>query len=467
VDKNELRIGQSRVGELIDGDEATPKTRTQLQRPGDGHVDLYVPWSGIGPDEVYRRWFAGNGISFVDDLDRTKYRYEVPRNLIFQDHLGPVALVGCSSAGYSESWGWGMGAGRARVQYAVLGGRNLSYATISGMKTEITGLHTWLGINSIQVEESHDPRHATYHLDLAPSVEIDGVIGLTFEPVIQRPSGNEGETVLKQSTLVQTLWDEPRRWSDHWRVHRAVRDLVAIAAWRDERFIRAAVSRHDDPLRVATGDAVARNWHDVIAAEVTEGAVSPVRKGDAFLFRSSDLHVSSVAAWIALRDQYSRAVDPIVSTLSMRGATIEVPLALVGIGMEALGYQIAMKNRSKSAANGLSLAERLKVLAADLPIAPPFDIEDWVTGTAEAYNGIKHANRTMPSPIEQLNRVRQSQLVFRMWVAAQLGMGAAELEAAVALDPMTHAYVAAPDAADGPLTDDAGGSSSTAAKTTP
>ena len=273
---------------------------------------------------------------------------------------------------------------------------------------------------------------------------------------------------MKQATLVQTLWEEPRRWSDHWRIHRAVRDLVAIASWRNERFVDATVSRDDDPLRVMSGAAVARNWHDVIAGEVTEGEVSPRRKGDAFLFRSGDLQTDAVAAWIALRDQYSRAVDPIVSALGMRGATIEVSLALVGIGLEALGYQIAMKGgRSKSAANALSLAERLRVIAADLPFTPPFDIEDWVSGTAEAYNGIKHANKTMPPPVEQLNRVRQSQLVFRIWVAAQLGMDSAELETTVAHDPMIHAYVAQPDAADSPLPDDADDRSITADEAAP
>jgi len=440
---NELRVGESRVGQLIDGNEATPEIRTQLQRSADGRVILFVPWTGGGPEEPYRRWFAGTDTNFGDDPDRTRYAYEVPANLLFHDHLGPVALLGCSSAGYSENWGWDMGAGRARVRYAVLGGRSLSYATINGMRTSVTGLHSWLGATSIRQTESIDPRRSEYHIELAPSTTVDGVAGLTLEPSFRRTSGNEGETVLSESTLVQTLWEEPRSWNEHWRVHRAVRDLVAVAAWRNERFTSASVSRDDDPLRVATGDAVGRAWHEVIAPEVSEGEISPRRTSNEFMFRSGDLRSDALASWIALRDKHSRAIDPIVSALNLQSGTVEVALAMVGIGMEALGYELALATRSKTAANDLSLAKRLELIANSLPVQPPFDVGEWVAGTSEAYNGIKHANRDMPEPVDQLNRVRESRLVFRMWVAAQLGMSTDELLATLKHDPMTNPYVPA------------------------
>lgn len=437
---NELQAGQSRFGEIFDGDESTPRTHSQLQRDTDGRIALFVPWSSDQREEQFRRWFASPTTMFGDDPDRTRYDYTVPQELLFQDHQGPVVLVGCSSAGYSESWGWGMGAGRARVQYAVLGGRCLRYATINGLRTEISGLHSWLGTSRIQVGE-RELGLPEFRVTSAPPIPVAGIEGMTLNPTFRRSRGSEGETVLRESMLVQTLWEESQPWREHWALHRAMRDLVAIATWRDEQFTELHVSRDDDPVRVATGEAAGRAWHPVIAAELSEAKTSPWRSGRDFLFRHADLLPGALETWIDLRNHHGRAVDPIVAALRMRSATVEVALAQVGIGMEALGYQLAAMKYSKATANKKTFAERLEIVANDLAIAPPFDVGDWVARTTTAYNGIKHANRIMPAPVEQLNRVRESQLIFRMWVATRLGMDPTLLGEAAKNDQLAKPYV--------------------------
>jgi len=444
---SELPVGETRFGDLIDGNEATPQIRVQIRRTDATHVELIVPWASDSSEEPYRRWFSGNTISFDDDPDRSLYRYSVPPVLLFQDHHGPVVLVGCSSVGYTESWMLGSGAGRARVRHAVFGGRSLEYAKVNGMRTEVSGLHSWLDIHSIS-EDRPDHSSGVYTVRAAAPVEIDGIEGLSFVPVDSVRPGGEGERILRESVHVQTLRAEPVRWAEHWKMHLAIRDLVATASWRPERFTAATVSRDDDPLRVASGDAVGRAWHDVVAAGVDASGDTPPRRHADFLFRSRDLPEGAIAQWIRLREQYARAVDPIISGLRLDQGAVESAFAQVGIGMEALGYQLALRTGTPAKADKRTFAQRLELVAADLPLVMPFDVETWVRETTAAYNGIKHANRALPAAVQVLNRTRECQLMFRAWIAYKLGMDLPGLQRAVDADPMVHAYEALPDPAD-------------------
>ncbi|MBB2921315.1 HEPN domain-containing protein [Cellulomonas cellasea] len=443
---NELQIGKTRFGYMYDGNDATPQIRVQLHRRDAGHVELIIPWSRGGGEEFYRRWFAGDAVQFSDDPERTKYRYSVPSVLSFEDIDGHVALVGCSALGYTDTLGWGGGVGRARVRYAVIGGRSLEYGRINGMRTRVSGLQAWLGIRSVSTKWVDDGAVISTHA--APPREVSGIEGLSIIPTVWVQEGGEGETIVRESVMVQTLTENAERWDSHWETHGAVRDLVAIASWRNEEFAEVRVCRADDPLRVASGDPVGTAWHEVIGPQLKpESSATLKRHMHEFMFKPADLSADPIAAWIGLREEFSRAVKPMVSSLNVSGA-VELRLAQAGIGMEALGYVLALKTRSASAANGLNFRQRLEVIVSEVPIELPFDVSEWVEGAAAAYNGIKHANRDLPDPIEILNRTRECQLVFRSWVAHRLGMAPELLQQAVDRDPMVHEYVALTDPAD-------------------
>lgn len=50
----------------------------------------------------------------------------------------------------------------------------------------------------------------------------------------------------------------------------------------------------------------------------------------------------------------------------------------------------------------------------------PFDGATWAPDATDAYNAVKHANKTLPDPVDLANRWRESVLVCRIWLALEL-----------------------------------------------
>jgi hypothetical protein len=69
-----------------------------------------------------------------------------------------------------------------------------------------------------------------------------------------------------------------------------------------------------------------------------------------------------------------------------------------------------------------TLRQRLNRILEDIRDVVPFDGVDWVGGTVEAYNGLKHANRSLPNDLDLINRWQESVLALRLWTAVELGV---------------------------------------------
>lgn len=135
--RNEIVVGEPRIGELIDGDERTPKVTVLLADTGE-QIELTVPSGSMGDNNPYARWFAGASVHYGDDPHREKYAYKPPRIMAFTDTHGPVVLVGCRS-GPNRSTLFG-GHGKVAVDYAILGARHLNYETINGVRIEMPAM---------------------------------------------------------------------------------------------------------------------------------------------------------------------------------------------------------------------------------------------------------------------------------------------------------------------------------------
>jgi hypothetical protein len=89
------------------------------------------------------------------------------------------------------------------------------------------------------------------------------------------------------------------------------------------------------------------------------------------LVEFADLGPESVGRWIDIRAQFSRAIDPIVSSKLFRHPTTEVNLCLVAMGLEALGYLLALEaGQDKKNANNMRFSQRLTLSLTDS--APPY-----------------------------------------------------------------------------------------------
>lgn len=72
--KNELIVGEPRLGWFIDGNEDTDSISVMLRDTGTT-IELSVPLQGMfGPNDPYDRWWS-QGAVFDDDPDRSKHTY--------------------------------------------------------------------------------------------------------------------------------------------------------------------------------------------------------------------------------------------------------------------------------------------------------------------------------------------------------------------------------------------------------
>jgi len=58
----------------------------------------------------------------------------------------------------------------------------------------------------------------------------------------------------------------------------------------------------------------------------------------------------------------------------------------------------------------------------------------------EPYNSVKHANRASPEVLSMLNGMRESLIVFRLWVAGRLGADSRQTLLRLKQDPMSQPY---------------------------
>jgi ApeA N-terminal domain 1 len=442
MSKNEMLVGVPRLGWLADGDTETPATATLLQDDGK-RISLTIPWQGSG-DSPYERWFCGNTVRWGDDPEGTRFSYKVPDVLWFEDGRGLVTLVGCRGLGMTGFMS--VGEGRADVRFAVMGGRSGSdYRQINGLRSEMPGLGEWMSLRSLKHEVSSGPdgrvRSLDLHLESPPAVRLSRSLNLLIRPSFSYlVPGTPDTTTIKETLLIETYTKDLRDWYDHFVAHNTVRDLVDIAAWSGFGYSNQWANREDDPERFLSGDLIGPRWSEV--RTYVARRQEPRSDRTRFLFTFADIGAAGVRRWAVLRAKFSRGINPILASFEQRGVTLEGELGEVGIGLDGIGYQLALDaGESANVANAENHKCRLLRMAADLTVLPPFDIEEWAQRSADAYNGIKHANRDMPDPLTMVNTLRENRIVFRLWIAGRVRVPKSTLARNLELDPMTEAYV--------------------------
>jgi hypothetical protein len=198
----------------------------------------------------------------------------------------------------------------------------------------------------------------------------------------------------------------------------AVRDLLVISRWRKESCVPIKALREDD-LNQADGGTAGPEWRAVVVSSDERAQAPTGYRPHLILF--SDIHASGIDRWISLRNEFGRALDPVISSLGLRDATPHTLLAHTGPGLEALGYLLLVGDgMSKGKAKNTHLDERLERILRDVGDSLPFEGSGWATSTAKAYNSLKHANRLLPDRTDMLNCWADSVMVVRAWVALRL-----------------------------------------------
>lgn len=404
-----------------------------LERTPDGIV-LEVSWSS-SDDGPLPRWFRAE-LDVADPVASAA----PPRRLLFRDRQGYVVLLGCRSGGYTTLSG-GPGTGRVLVRHVVFDSpHDHDFEHVLGLRTTISHLRGWVGAHAWSHVENSDGAYEL-HKDLSDDIDLGMWAGarITLCPVGYVRERDETDRIeLESALLVETQTDASSTWDRHLRAHRALRDLLVVSGWHDE-VARVDTVQHADDLFRYREDATRLFWRRVMA-EREKPATRP--KHRYHLIEYNDLGVDGLRRWFSIRDRFARAIDPIVSSIGIRNVTPVALLAQVGPGLEALGYELARRDGlSKKRAGDVNLADRLARILQDVADVLPFDGAQWVTRTVRTYNGVKHANRTIPDDLDVLNVERECVLVVRAWCAVELGVDRAALRERIRRDPLSRPWI--------------------------
>lgn len=435
---NSLSVGRGRLGWMSDGNPDTPETATLLEDDG-RRITLTVPWPPQSRGSQYERWFSGELVHYGDDPDRNRFSYRVPEILWFEDSHGPVALVGCRAASSHGTLFGGAGQGIAVVSYAVFGVRG-DFRKINGLRSELPGLGDWMGLRSITqtVKTDHENRISSVEIRAkAPeALRLDRRLNLTIRPNWRTSHDRADSTTVRESLQIESLVSRPRDWDEHLGVHRAVRDLLDVATWRPNELAELRALRMDEPERTMAATPVGPKWAPVLTRSLRRQSAAPSRLDHLFTFEN--VGVEGVRRWFRLRDRFRRGVDPMLSLLDLEGAHVGIMMAQSGLAFEAIGYELALEaGESSGKADSEPHIARLRRVVDSLPeglLEDVVDVDDWARRSTDSYNAVKHANRTMPDPLTLLNTERESELIFRTWVATRIGVPSTELKKRLAAD---------------------------------
>ncbi len=430
---NELSLGTRRVGDFIDFYPETPLVKVTLERSEKG-IWITIPWSDS--NSTHARWFT-------DDSGQDQ-PLPVPRRVQFVDSRGSVLLIRCWPRGFHTNLG-GPGSGTLWAKAAILGPRkNLEFERPHGLQTEISGLRAWLRATSWKEEHSWQGSHSATlsSQDLSPiQVGTHNGVAVEFWPAWQivREEGGDRRVVMDMMRCV-TLSGEPLEWDKHRQTHRAIRDLLVLSRWNSVPCVEVFARRDDDTILTSDGEEHSGQWREVVVRK--DDRTAPLVRDGAHLLRYDELQEAGVLRWLGLRDEFSRALDPVITSIDLRGTTEMTMLAHTGPGLEALGYLLMVRDCvAPKALQKASLRMKLDRIVRDLGDCLPFDSSTWASATVATYNGLKHANRAEPDAVDVANVWRESVMVVRAWVALELGVPLDKVKERLADDAQGYPYV--------------------------
>lgn len=436
---NELGLGARRVGDFADFNPDTPPVKVVLEHSTRG-IGLTLSWTNV--DDPYASWFLREerGVRAVPSFEGPP----VPTRVAFQDSYGAVLLTGCHASSFHTIIR-GPGSGTLWSRAAIMGVKDdVDFESPHGLESDISGLRAWVGSTSwddTTVYEYASKETVIRSLEV-PDIEIGEYQGnqlaLRFGRDVRREEGGD-RIVLTDFARCVTRSESSMPWDEHLKLHGAIRDLLVISRWQDESCRVVNVMRLDDPLTSVDGKTRGERWREVVIPDSDSPTSSKRRRNH--LLTYEELSVDGILRWVALRDEFSRALDPVITSIKLHETSANTFLAHTGPGLEALGYLLMLRDRASAAkARKATLRERLERILQDLGDCLPFDSNQWVTSTCDAYNGLKHANRDEPNWLDVLNAWRECVLVVRAWVAVELGVPRDALQLRLSVDPQRHPF---------------------------
>lgn len=440
---NTLEIGQVRVGWLYPGEvkEGAGVPATLVR---DKHrIRALVPvkkYSNESPES----WWGTEGARIVDGTERDDRYCAVPKNMYFIDDIGRVLLVGCKSIGGNNniimsSSSLGGILKKVSVEAAVFSTNISGAESFNGYKTEIEGMAEWLNFGALKViPKFYENEKFLRVQSVDTSVESAGEIlindsmkfksGFTINRNSQMTELNH-----KVSDTFETRSIKSVPFDDGLKTHDAIRDLLMISSWSSHQFTSIYVSHNND--KSITGD---EKWLKVISTRWGPAEIIETKEKD-FIFMYQDIKESGVRLWLDIRNNYSRALDPILSTIRLDCGTIENELFNLCAGVEALGRYIAadfpeesftdkgrayLKGAMQNIINQISegILPYVRKDEEDVNGKVLHNLPDWADKINNAYNSVKHSGGEEMNYDAVFEAIDMLKIIIVSWIGVRLGV---------------------------------------------
>jgi len=315
---------------------------------------------------------------------------------------------------------------------------DLDFSSPNGLRSNVSGLREWMGARShetvLWTKEIEERGRVTITIKDLPDVAVGGDHNLRLKPSwrLEHPGD---DVLLRESVVCETASSTSVNWRELQRSHLAIRDLLVLSRWRRETCVPTLL-QHDGDETVTDRLGVSQPvWRTAIFPD--EQAEPLPKRHQPHLIQYQELGPAGVLHWLKLREQFARALDPVITSRFMGRADAVTYLAQIGPGLEALGYLLLRRDKLRA---NVMLRERLDRIARVVQDVLPFDGNEWAASTVKAYNGLKHINRPAPAALEVINAWAQSVMVVRAWVAIELGVPSDEVRNRLANDPHTAPF---------------------------
>ena len=440
---NTLEVGQVRVGWLYPGKvEERAGIPATLVRDKN-RIRALVPvkkYSNESPES----WWGTEGAIIIDGAEREDRYCTVPKNMYFIDDIGRVLLVGCKSIGGNNkiifsSTSLGGILKKVTVEVAVFSTNISGTESFNGYKTEIEGMAEWLNFGALKVipkfyEDEKFLRVQSVDTSVKSAGEILINDSMKFESGFTVNRNNQmTELSHKVSDTFETYSKKPVPFDEGLKTHDAIRDLLMISSWSSHQFTSIYVS-HNSEKSVTGG----KKWLKVISNRWGPAESVETKEKD-FIFIYQDIEESGVRLWLDIRNNYSRALDPILSTIRLDCGTIENELFALCAGVEALGRYIARDYPEKSFEDGgrAYLQDALQNIINQISegILPYVrkdgedvngkvlhNLPDWADKINNAYNSVKHSGGEEMNYDAIFEAIDMLKIIIVSWIGVRLGV---------------------------------------------
>ena len=289
---------------------------------------------------------------------------------------------------------------------------NVNYGYLHAMRSRVEGLEGFYRYSTVEVERDAQDGRFTVTVDGQQQEDIfpDGV--LLIQTNAQVTTHSSGSHNVNEYIEIVSRTEEPEDYRYHLEMHLYVADL--LTALND-------VPCHVYDIEVKRDDAVDGWCPMALASDGNRPAYRPTDTALPVAARA-DLSNDSLFRWMGLYSQWHRELSPLARLPRLRGAFIDAQFSQLGVGLEGVGYRLCLRDQMnvKEAAK-YWLQGRIERIVADLGPAANLIPADLPKEIADAYNGIKHANRELPTPEYLRWLLPQGVGLFQLWLVRQLG----------------------------------------------